>query len=97
MSPWYGLGRNWIDVGLPNYTAMDRKPENSSEIHSSCCGRSKIILRHNFVKHLNDYTTDTEDADMSDKPPQGTKELVELVRPWLETKPAVYAQSVQSA
>ena len=26
MSRWYGLGGYWIDVGLPHYVSMDRKP-----------------------------------------------------------------------
>lgn len=28
MSRWYGLGGDWIDVGLPTYRAIDRKPED---------------------------------------------------------------------
>ena len=31
MSRWHGLGRHWINCGLPNYVAMDRKPENGCE------------------------------------------------------------------
>ena len=38
MSRWYGLGGNWINVGLPHYVAMDSKPENGCEIQNCCDG-----------------------------------------------------------
>ena len=28
ISRWYGLGGVWINIGLPIYIAIDRKPEN---------------------------------------------------------------------
>lgn len=58
---------------------MDKKLENVCEIQSSGCGRSKIILRLNVVRHLHDYTTDTEDTYMYDDTPQGTKEFLKLI------------------
>jgi hypothetical protein len=50
MSRWYGLGGHWINMGLPMYVAMDRKPEDGCEIQSSCCGKSGIILQLKLVK-----------------------------------------------
>jgi len=28
MSRWYGMGGHWINIGLPQYVAIDRKPGN---------------------------------------------------------------------
>jgi Transposase IS4 len=50
MSRWYGLGGHWINMGLPMYVAMDRKPEDGCEIQNSCCGRSGIMLQLRLVK-----------------------------------------------
>jgi hypothetical protein len=35
ISCWYGQGGHWIDVGLPHYVAIDRKPENGCEIQNA--------------------------------------------------------------
>jgi Transposase IS4 len=50
MSRWYGLGGHWINMGLPMYVAMDRKPEDGCEIQNSCCGNSGILLQLKIVK-----------------------------------------------
>jgi hypothetical protein len=50
MSRWYGLGGHWINMGLPMYVAMDRKPEDGCEIQNSCCGKSGILLQLKLVK-----------------------------------------------
>ena len=47
ISRWYGLGSYWINVGLPMYVAIDRKPENGCEIQNSACGKSGVMLRLN--------------------------------------------------
>lgn len=44
ISRWYGLGGHLIDVGLPHYTALDRKPENALEMKTVCYGRSGTML-----------------------------------------------------
>lgn len=49
ISRWYGLGGHWIDLGLPHYVAIDRKPENGCEIQDAACGRSGIMLRLELV------------------------------------------------
>ena len=38
MSRWYGLGCEWIDVGLPTYRGIDHKTESRCEIKTSACG-----------------------------------------------------------
>ena len=50
ISRWYGLGGNWINMGLPHYVAMDRKPEHGCEIQNCCDGLSGIMLRLKLVK-----------------------------------------------
>ena len=50
ISRWYGLGGHWINMGLPQYVAMDRKPEDGAEIQNSACGISGIMLQLKLVK-----------------------------------------------
>jgi hypothetical protein len=50
MSRWYGLGGHWINMGLPMYVAMDRKPEDGLEIQNACCARSGIMFQLKLVK-----------------------------------------------
>jgi hypothetical protein len=44
ISRWYGLGGSWIDVGLPTYVAMERKPENGCEIQNVCDRKCGIMM-----------------------------------------------------
>ena len=50
MSRWYGQGGHWINHGLPQYVAIDRKPENGCEIQNAACGMSGVMLRLKLVK-----------------------------------------------
>ena len=50
ISRWYGLGGHWIKIGLPNYVAMERNPDNLCEIQDACNGRSKIMICLKLVK-----------------------------------------------
>lgn len=97
MSRWYGLGGDYLDVGLPTYRAIDRKPENGCEIKSSACGRSGIMLRLEVVKSSDDDTRRDEDAGM----PHGTAVTTRLVEPWLRSDRIVcgdsYFASVETA
>lgn len=43
MSHWYVLGVDWVDVGLPIYRVINRKPEKGCEIKNSACRRSRIM------------------------------------------------------
>ena len=56
ISFWYGLGGHWINLGIPIYVAIDRKPENGCEIQDSCDGRSRIMLRLKLIMHEEDET-----------------------------------------
>ena len=35
ISRWYGLVGHWIKIGLPNYVAMERNPDNLCEIQDA--------------------------------------------------------------
>jgi Transposase IS4 len=50
ISRWYGLGGHWINIGLPMYVAMDRKPEDGLEIQNACCAHSGIMYQIKLVK-----------------------------------------------
>ena len=50
ISRWYGLGGHWINMGLPMYVAMDRKPEDGLEIQDCCCAKSGIMCQLKLVK-----------------------------------------------
>jgi hypothetical protein len=91
ISRWYGLGGFWINIGLPQYIAIDRKPENGCEIQNSACGDSGVMLRLKLVK-----TQEAEDCNImedEDGIPHGAKVLRELVRPWSSTDRIVCADS----
>ena len=64
ISRWYGLGGHWINVGLPQYVSMDRKPDDGCEIQNSACGQSGIMLRLKLVKSAACIAeTEKENAD----------------------------------
>ena len=50
MSRWYGLGGNWINMGLPMYVAIDRKPEDGMEVQDACCAMSNVMMQLKIVK-----------------------------------------------
>jgi Transposase IS4 len=45
ISRWYGLGGHWINMGLPMYVAIDRKPEDGLEIQDTCCAKRGIMFQ----------------------------------------------------
>ena len=91
MSRWYGLGGNWINIGLPMYVSIDRKPESGCEIQNAACGISGVMLRLLLV-------TSEEDSDLSliereDGIPHGTHILKYLTLPWANSGRGVCADS----
>ena len=80
ISRWYGQVGHWINLGLPMYVIMDRKPGNGAEIQNSACVWSGIMMRLRIVK----YAKNEEDQkDDRENLPYGTKVLKELVMPWI--------------
>ena len=83
MSRWYGQGGHWINLGLPQYVAIDRKPENGCEIQDAACGRSSVMLSLKLVK-----SAESEDAHVAEDEeglPHGFLVMKELLTPWVGT------------
>ena len=93
MSRWYGQGGHWINHGLPQYVAIDRKPENGCEIQNAACGRSGVMLRLKLVKGVDlvgeDNNNDPQEASLL----HGTHVLKHVVLPWFGTNRIVCADS----
>ena len=54
MFRWYRIGCPWIDVGLPHYVNIDRKPENGCQVPNIPCGITGIILKVEVVSTTED-------------------------------------------
>jgi hypothetical protein len=91
ISRWYGQGGYWINHGLPQYIAIDRKPEFGCEIQNSCCGRSGIMLRLKLVKTMEEEHAHAQPGDGGLL--HGTAVLKFLVLPWARTDRIVCADS----
>jgi hypothetical protein len=95
MSRWYGQGGSWINHGLPQYVAINRKPENGCEIQNSACGRSGVMLRLKLVKGADLVGIDDDGNNEGDGNYllHGTVVLKELVSPWFGSHRIVCADS----
>ena len=93
MSRWYGQGGHWINLGLPQYVAIDRKPENGCKIQNSACGQSGVMLRLKLVKGVDLAGDNDDDAPNEDGLLHGTKALKDVVSPWFGTNRIVCADS----
>jgi hypothetical protein len=91
ISRWYGQGGFWINVGLPMYMAIDRKPENGCEIQNSACGTSGVMLRLKLVKTAEEEGANAVEDD--DGLLHGTAVLKSLVLPWANTNRIVCGDS----
>lgn len=49
MIRWYGLGGAFVQLGLPMYVAMERKPDNGAEIQNVACVESNIMMQLKYV------------------------------------------------
>ena len=95
MSRWYGQGGHWINHGLPQYVAIDRKPENGCEIQNAACGRSGVMLRLKLVKGI-DLVGDEDNGDEQNNESSllhGTQVLKTVVSPWFGSNRIVCADS----
>jgi Transposase IS4 len=91
MSRWYGQGGFWINLGLPQYISMDRKPENGCEIQNAACGRSGVMLKLKLVKSAESENA-TVQVYVRDLPHE-TVVLKDLVYPWSMSERIVCADS----
>jgi hypothetical protein len=95
ISRWNGLGGHWIDIGLPNCIAIDRKPENGWEIQNTACGRSGIMLRLQLVTTPEDRKE--RELESEGDLLHGTAVLSRLVSPWAGSGRIVTADSYFSS
>ena len=93
MSRWYGQGGHWINHGLPQYVAIDRKPENGCEIQNSACGRSGVMLRLKLVKGADLVDDDDDGIPHEGGLLHGTNVLKHVVSPWFGSHRVVCADS----
>jgi hypothetical protein len=91
MSRWYGQGGYWINHGLPQYIAINRKPEFGCEIQNSACGRSGIMMRLKLVKTMEEQQAHLHAGDGGLV--HGAAILKSLVLPWARTDRIVCANS----
>ena len=92
ISRWYGLGGDWINIGLPMYVSIDRKPEDGCEIQDAACGRSGIMIRLKLVKTKTQTESEPDDDRL-----HGTSVLKELLSPWFHTYRLACADSYFSS
>ena len=88
ISRWYGLGGHWIDLGLPQYVAIDHKPENMCEIQDAACGRCSVMMRLELVTTAEEEAL-TENGEMW----HGAAVVKCLVSPWSVSHRIVCADS----
>ena len=81
MPRWYGIGGHWINSGLPQYIAIDRKPENGCEIQNAADVFSGIMMQLNFVKTYSEE--DLHSPEEHDGLLHGTNVTVNLLQPWI--------------
>jgi hypothetical protein len=94
MSRWYGQGGHWINHGLPQYVAIDRKPENGCEIQNAACGRSGVMLRLKLVKGVDLPGVEEEVFGANETSLlHGTNVLKQVVAPWFGSNRIVCADS----
>lgn len=67
ISSWYGMGGEWIEMGLPHYVAYDCKPKNWCELKSMACDASGKysewnLLFANRVLNCSNFVTSTVTA-----------------------------------
>jgi hypothetical protein len=91
---WYGLGGDWINMGLPHYIAIDRKPENGCKMQDTACGISGVIAKLKLVKSADYEGANNHGASAGDDDlPHGGKVLQEVVPTWSNSNRIVCADS----
>lgn len=93
-SRWYGKGGSWINIGLPLFIVMDRKPDDGCELWSCCCGTTGVMLQLMVVKSEEDRHSEL----LSEKKyNHGTTILSSLTSSWTGSKRLVVADSYFSS
>ena len=89
MSKWYGLGRNWINMGFPMYVVIDCKTANGCKIKNSYDARSQVMMQLKLVKseadedrYMTEIRVDVAQQRWSVHLLHVTKVIIYLVKPW---------------
>lgn len=93
---WLGLGGSYINIGLPMFVAIKRKPHSGCEIQDSADGDSGVMLRLALVKSANEAELRAQEnpkAWTNWDIIHGGKILFELIEPWLNTGRVVTGDS----
>ncbi len=64
MISWFGHGGNHINIGLPHYVAMDRKPNNSRETQNLADVSSGFIIFFEVVISANKEEAIKKDLEL---------------------------------
>jgi hypothetical protein len=91
ISRWYDQGGHWINIGLPMYVAINRKPDNGCKIQYVACGKSGIMIWLRLVKAAEEEDRNVQEHDNGLL--HGTIVLKELVYPWACNGRIVFADS----
>ena len=59
ISRWYGLGGHWINCGLPQYVALDRKPHSGCVIMIVRHAMRSAMMSYEIVKTFHDIIAQT--------------------------------------
>ena len=81
MYRWYGIGGHYINAGLPQYIAIDRKPENDCEIPNAADGVSGIMMQLKLVN--NSSGEDLHYPEGHDGLLQDLKVMLNIFQPWI--------------
>jgi hypothetical protein len=77
---WYGQGGYWINHGLPQFIAIDHKPEFGCKIQNLCCGWSGIMMQLKLVKRIEEQNAHIQLGNNGLS--HGTAVLKCFVLPW---------------
>ena len=81
MSRWYGIGGNWINSGLPDYIAIDRKTENGCDIQNTADGLSGIMMQMKLVNNSSEEDLHSPEENYGFL--HCTKVMLSLLQPWV--------------
>lgn len=87
-SRWYGLGGHYINIGLPMYVAMDRKPEDGCKIQCCADGTTGVMCGLKVVKSAEEVDRLKDLYPMpwyKESIHHGGQVLLDLFQPWLGT------------
>jgi hypothetical protein len=91
---WYGIGGEWINMGLPMYVAIDRKPDNGCEVQNAADGNTGVMIQLKLVTTaVEQAAVDRENNQQTEGVLHGVKIMKELLLPWANSGRLICADS----